>query len=121
MCSYGIPNFGKKYRGSFETIALILEFASNEVSRFSIARHLNTNYFHLDRYLSFLIKTGFIEIKFCGKRILYKTSEKGFEFLRLYRILLGMIAFPSQESMSGVSKSAPKLISGDVSEERHVE
>lgn len=82
--------FGKKYRSSFEIIALILEVASTGASRFVIAHRLNTNYAHLRKYLDFLIKTGFINVEVNGGRISYKTCEKGFEFLRLYHILLRM-------------------------------
>lgn len=84
--------FNKKYRDSFEITALVLEAASDGTSLFAIARHVNTNYTHLRRYTDFLVKTGFINVKVDGGRILYKTSEKGFEFLRLYHTLLSMFS-----------------------------
>lgn len=87
-----LPKFGKKYRNSFDIIASLLEVASSGASRFVIARRLNTNYSHLSNYLNFLIKAGFLEVKFCGNRFLYETSEKGFEFLRLYNVLLGLLS-----------------------------
>lgn len=82
--------FGKKYRSSFEIIASILEVASTGASRFAIAHRLNTNYAHLRKYLALLIKAGFINVEVNGDQISYKTCEKGFEFLRLYNILLRM-------------------------------
>ncbi|MEM3789071.1 MAG: winged helix-turn-helix domain-containing protein [Candidatus Bathyarchaeia archaeon] len=83
--------FGKKYRSSFEIIASILEVAVERVSRFVIANRLSTNYMQLRRYLSYLVRMGFIDAEAHGKQILYKTSEKGVEFLRLYHTLLAML------------------------------
>jgi predicted transcriptional regulator len=83
--------FGKRYRSSFEIIALILEAACEGASRFAIANRLNTNYFQLRRYLNYLIRMGFIDAEPNGKQILYKTSEKGLEFLKLYDALLKML------------------------------
>lgn len=86
-----VPIFDKRYRSSFEIIALILEAACEGVSRFAIANHLSTNYFQLRRYLNYLINMGFIDVESNGKQILYKTSKKGLEFLRLYNALLKML------------------------------
>ncbi|MEM3565595.1 MAG: winged helix-turn-helix domain-containing protein [Candidatus Bathyarchaeia archaeon] len=82
--------FGKRYRSSFEIIASILEIAVKGVSRFVIANRLNTNYAQLRRYLSYLVRMGFIDAEADGRKILYKTSGKGLEFLRLYYALLEM-------------------------------
>ncbi|MEM0007036.1 MAG: winged helix-turn-helix domain-containing protein [Candidatus Bathyarchaeia archaeon] len=83
--------FSKKYRSSFEIIAAILEVAIEKVTRFVIASRLNTNYMQLRKYLSYLVRAGFIDVEVGGKQILYKTSEKGLEFLRLYNALLEML------------------------------
>jgi len=82
---------GKRYRSSFEIIASILEVAVEGVSRFVIANRLNTNYMQLRRYLSYLVRMGFVDVEVNGKQILYKTSERGMEFLRLYNALLEML------------------------------
>ncbi|MBS7637222.1 hypothetical protein KEJ37_07860 [Candidatus Bathyarchaeota archaeon] len=87
---FDVGVFGKRYRSFFEIVAAILEVAADRVNLFTIARHLNTNYMHLKRYLSYLVKNGFIEVDAYGKQILYKTSKKGLEFLRLYNALLEM-------------------------------
>ncbi|MEM3769920.1 MAG: winged helix-turn-helix domain-containing protein [Candidatus Bathyarchaeia archaeon] len=83
--------FGKRYRSSFETIALILEAACRGASRFTIAKRLSTNYAQLSRYLTYLVKLGFINTEVSEKRFLYKTSKKGLEFLRLYHVILKML------------------------------
>lgn len=106
-------NFGKKYRSFFETIALILEVASTGASRFAIAHRLNTNYSHLRKYLDFLIKTGFIDVEVNEGQISYKTCEKGFEFLRLYHVLLRMFISETRTQIdvifSPVHRSSSKI------------
>jgi len=94
-CKVNSPNvsiFDKKYRSSLEIIASILKVASNGASRFAIASRLNTNYILLHRYLNYLTKIGFIITEVGEKQILYKTCEKGLEFLRLYYTLLKMLS-----------------------------
>jgi predicted transcriptional regulator len=86
-----VPILDKRYRSSFEIIALILEAACEGASRFVIMNRLNTNCFQLRRYLNYLIRVGFIDVEPNGKQILYKTSEKGLEFLKLYNALLKML------------------------------
>jgi predicted transcriptional regulator len=85
-------NSSKKYRNSFDIIASILETARKGATLFTITRYVNTNYRHLRKYLNFLIKREFIDIKIDNGRILYKTCERGFEFLRVYHILLDMLS-----------------------------
>jgi predicted transcriptional regulator len=90
------PIFDKRYRSSFDIIALILEAASKGASRFAIANRLNTNYLQLHRYLNYLIMMEFINAEPNGKQIMYKTSEKGLEFLKLYNALLKMLLGASE-------------------------
>jgi predicted transcriptional regulator len=90
------PILDKRYRSSFEIIALILEAACEGASRFVIMNRLNTNYFQLRRYLNYLISIGFINVEPNGKQILYKTSKKGLEFLTIYDALLRMLLDTSE-------------------------
>ena len=94
-----VPIFDKRYRSSFEIIALILEAACEGASRFAIANHLNTNYFQLRRYLDYLIRIGFIDVEPNGRQILYKTSKKGLEFLTLYNVLLRILLSVGETQM----------------------
>jgi Mn-dependent DtxR family transcriptional regulator len=55
------------------------------------SKRLKTSYILLSRYLNYLTRIGFIDVVCSGKQILYRTSEKGFEFLRLYHNLLKML------------------------------
>ena len=89
--TYRAPIFGKKYRSSFEIVALILQTANRGASQFTIANRLKTNYILLQKYLNYLRSIGFVDVIHNGNQVFYKTSEKGFEFLRLYHDLLKMI------------------------------
>jgi predicted transcriptional regulator len=81
----------KKYRGHFEIIALLLEAVKdNGATRFSINKHVNTNYSQLKKYLRSLTEIGFIEMDKKEDRCFYRTTEKGLDFLRQYYVLLGM-------------------------------
>ncbi|MEM1563653.1 MAG: winged helix-turn-helix domain-containing protein [Candidatus Bathyarchaeia archaeon] len=91
--------FGKRYRSSFEIIALILEAACDGASRFAVANHLKTNYILLHKYLDYLVRIGFVDVEHNGRQILYRTSKKGFEFLKLYHSLLKMLLDVTEEKM----------------------
>ena len=108
------PIFDKRYRSSFEIIALILEAACEGASRFAIANRLNTNYFQLRRYLDYLIRIEFIDVKPNGRQILYKTSKKGLEFLTLYKVLLRMLLGAGKAQMSAeiAYQSARQMAAG---------
>jgi predicted transcriptional regulator len=108
------PIFDKRYRSSFEIIALILEAACEGASRFAIANRLNTNYFQLRRYLDYLIRIGFIDVEPNGRQILYKTSKKGLEFLRLYNALLKMLLGAGEAQMPAeiAYQSASQMAAG---------
>jgi predicted transcriptional regulator len=102
--AYGVPTFNatifdKRYRSSFEIVALILKTADKGVSRFAMAKRLKTNYSLLHKYLNYLIRIGFIDIEFSGKQILYKTTKKGFEFLRIYHNLLKILSNTVEANM----------------------
>jgi predicted transcriptional regulator len=94
----------KKYRGHFEIIALLLEAVKdNGATRFSIMRHMSTNYKQLEKYLDSLIKIGFIEMAIREDQCLYRATEKGLSFLKQYHILLGML-------LSAFTRSKPVSI-----------
>lgn len=82
----------KKNRSHFEIIALILKaLTEKSASPYSIMRESNVNYRQLKKYLRFLADAGFIEIDAEEKQVLYRSGEKGFDFLRYYYILEEML------------------------------
>lgn len=89
--SRGLP-LHKKYRGHFEIVALLLEAVKdNCATQFSIMKHASVNYGQLKKYLRSLTEIGFIEMDKKEDQCLYRTSEKGLDFLRQYYVLLGML------------------------------
>jgi predicted transcriptional regulator len=112
--SFSLP-LHKKYRGHFEIIALLLEAVKdNGATKFSIMKHANTNYKQLKKYLRTLTEIGFIEMDKKEDQCLYRTSEKGLNFLRQYYVLLGMLlsALARNKSASIVYKAEYDAASG---------
>jgi len=94
----------KKYRGHFEIIALLLEAVKdNGATRFSIMTHAGINHNQLKKYLPSLTEIGFIETDKKEDQYLYRTSEKGLDFLRQYYVLLGML-------LSALARNKPPSI-----------
>ena len=121
--SFSLP-LHKKYRGRLEIIALLLEAVKdNGATKFSIMKHANTNYKQLKKYLRTLTEIGFIKMDKKEDRCLYRTSEKGLNFLRQYYVLLGMLLSASAgnksagivyeveyDAASGEQQSASQLV-----------
>jgi len=86
---------GKKYRGHFEIMALLLEAVKGDgAPRFYIMRQAGVNCMQLKKYLGSLRELGFLEKELRNGRILYKASERGLEFLKQYHVLLEMLLNP---------------------------
>jgi predicted transcriptional regulator len=86
---------GKKYRGHFEIMALLLEAVKGDgAPRFSIMRQAGINCVQLKKYLGSLRELGFLEKELRDGRVLYRANERGIEFLKQYYVLLGMLLNP---------------------------
>jgi predicted transcriptional regulator len=70
-------------RGKLEIMGDILRVALNGARKTEIVYRANLNFTRIERYIPLLEKRGLIEIA----RPLYKTTEKGEEFLRSYQEL----------------------------------
>lgn len=81
----------KKNRSHFEIIASMLEaMKDNAASRYSLMKHMGSNFTEIKKYVQSLTEMGFIEMDIKKRHVLYRASEKGLDFLRQYYILLGM-------------------------------
>jgi predicted transcriptional regulator len=88
---FGLP-MNKKYRSHFEVIASILESTQYAgATSTSIMKLVNTNHKQITRYLEFLVKSGFIKVGLEKNKVLYRSGEKGFEFMRHYYALQEML------------------------------
>jgi len=63
----------------------------NGATPFSIMKHASMNGAQLKKYLESLTEMDFIEMEVKDGRVLYRTSEKGLDFLRQYYVLLEML------------------------------
>jgi predicted transcriptional regulator len=96
---FGLP-MNKKYRSHFEVIASILESTQyGGATSTSIMNLVNTNHKQITRYLEFLVKLGFIKVGLEKNKVLYRTGEKGFEFMRHYYALQEMLLADSPRKL----------------------
>jgi predicted transcriptional regulator len=84
--------FHKKYRSPFEIVASMLEVMKDqEMGRFSLMKHTTINTVQVRNYLESLVQMGFVRTEKRYSQILYRTTERGIEFLRQYHVLQGML------------------------------
>lgn len=89
----------RRYRGYFDIIALVLEAGKDYgASRFSIMKSAGINCNQLRKYLETLIEIGFVEVFRGQNRSMYRTSDKGLDFLKQYHALLGLLLSASAGS-----------------------
>lgn len=103
----GLP-LRKKYRSHFEIIALVLEAARDGgATRFPIMQHASINCKQLKKCLQTLTEIGFIERYRTENRCVYRTSEKGQDFLAQYHVLLSMLlGIPESTKLSNTAYRA---------------
>jgi predicted transcriptional regulator len=90
----------KKNRGRFEIIASILEaIKSKGASRYSIMKNVGSNFAEIKKYLKSLTEMGFIDMNIKDGAVLYKTNEKGLDFLSQYYVLLGKMLSSTRVEM----------------------
>ncbi len=81
----------KKYRSNYEIFALMLETVKenngNGRARFSIMKNSSVNSAQLKKYLQSLSDMGFIQTDDAGRRIVYKATDRGLDFLKHYNAL----------------------------------
>lgn len=76
-------------RGRFEIIGGILSLARDGARKTSLVYRANLNFNVVNRYLDLLIQEGLISFDPSSERK-FKTTEKGLEFLKIYKKMKGM-------------------------------
>lgn len=97
----------KKYRSTYEIIALVLEAVKSEAATsFPIMRYAGINCTQLKKYLSSLTDIGLIEVDAENGNASYKATRRGLEFLSQYYGLLGILlsAPPKEKHMPSHNK-----------------
>jgi len=74
-------------RGHVDIIADILRVTKEGARKTRIIFRAGLNNEQCEKYLSLMMRKGLIEAEKRGKHVLYRTSDKGSEFLRKYHVL----------------------------------
>ena len=85
-----------KYRSSTEIISVILEAANGGATKTRIMYKAFLSYAQLKEYLSILIENNVIEYLEGSQS--YKTTEKGFKFLKMHNEIGELLQNPIRES-----------------------
>ena len=85
-----------KYRSRTEIVSMILEAANGGATKTKIMYKAFLSYAQLKEYLSVLIENNLIEY-LEGSRV-YKTTEKGFNLLKMHNEIGELLQSPIRES-----------------------
>lgn len=78
-------------RDKFHIIAQILELSTNGILKTQIMYKANLSFAQLNGYMKLMLKTGLLDSYSRDGKEFYKTTEKGLNFLRLYRRMTGLL------------------------------
>ena len=85
-----------KYRSRTEIVSMILEAANGGATKTRIMYKAFLSYAQLREYLSILIENNLLE--FLGGLQTYKTTEKGFNLLKMHNEIGELLQTPIRES-----------------------
>ena len=85
-----------KYRSRTEIVSMILEAANGGATKTKIMYKAFLSYAQLKEYLSVLIENNLIE--YLEGSHIYKTSEKGFNLLKMHNEIGELLQTPVRES-----------------------
>ncbi len=85
-----------KYRSRTEIVSMILEAANGGATKSKIMYKAFLSYAQLKEYLSVLIENNLIE--YLEGSHIYKTSEKGFNLLKMHNEIGELLQTPVRES-----------------------
>jgi len=85
-----------KYRSRTEIVSMILEAANGGATKTRIMYKAFLSYAQLKEYLSVLIENNLLE--YLEGSQTYKTTEKGFNFLKMHKKIVELLQTPMRES-----------------------
>jgi predicted transcriptional regulator len=85
-----------KYRSRTEIVSMILEAANGTATKTRIMYKAFLSYAQLKEYLSVLIENNLLE--YLEGSQTYKTTEKGFNFLKMHNEIGELLQTPMRES-----------------------
>lgn len=97
-----------KRRDKLYIIAEILEIAKEGILKTQIMYRANLSFTQLNEYLKFMLKINLLEKKFRNDKEIYKTTEKGLDFLQRYQEIIDMLR--SEDCLRNGAKLPPSKI-----------
>ncbi len=90
------------YRDKMDIISHVLEAANGGASKIRIMYKALLSYKQMKEYVDFLVEKGLIEYNYQQEMHIFRTTEKGLEFLDAYNQILNIIREdqPSQHRQS---------------------
>ena len=93
----------KQKREHLRTISNILSFTFNGSLKTHIMLKVNLSYAQLQNYIPMLIRLKLLEVSTSQKAIVYRTTEKGMNFLRRFDELDDLLKSSAQERVKKVN------------------
>ena len=99
-----------KRRDKLYIIAEILEIAKDGVLKTQIMYRANLSFTQLNDYLKFMLKNALLEKVLLNDKEVYKTTEKGMNFLQRYREITELLKTEGDNYKNNVKIPPPHLL-----------
>lgn len=93
----------RQKREHFRIISDILSFAFNGALKTELMFKANLSYAQLENYIPMLIRLKLLEVSTSQKATVYKTTEKGMNFLRRFKELDKLLKSSARERVKKVN------------------
>ena len=104
------PNPSSKRRDKLHIISEILEIAKDGVLKTQIMYRANLSFTQLNDYLKFMLKINLIEKILENGKEIYKTTDKGLDFLERYREITELLKTEDDNPKNNVKIPPPHLL-----------
>lgn len=104
------PTPSQKRRDKLYIIAEILEIAKEGTLKTQIMYRANLSFTQLNNYLNFMLKINLIEKIMQNDREVYKTTEKGLDFLQRYREITELLRTENQNCRNNIKLPPSHLL-----------
>ncbi len=105
-----IPNHSPKRRDKLYIMAEILEIAKDGTLKTQIMYRANLSFTQLNDYLKFMLKINLLEKIVHNDKEIYKSTEKGIDFLQRYREINELLKTESDDYKNNVKVPPPHLL-----------
>jgi predicted transcriptional regulator len=99
-----------KRRDKLNIIAQILEIAKDETLKTQIMYKANLSFAQLNDYLKFMLKINLLQKLEDNKKEIYKTTEKGMDFLQRHQKISELLTTESESPLKSITIPPENLI-----------